>query len=54
LVTVIIPLTSASCKRSSSKMKFVKIFLRNSMTSERLDNIDLLSIERYELRNIFR
>jgi len=27
---------------------------RNSMTSERLGNIDLLSVERYELKNIFR
>jgi len=29
------------------KVKLVKTFSRNSMTRERLGNIDLLSIERY-------
>jgi len=32
----------------------MKIFPRNSMTSERLGNIDLLSVERYELKNRFK
>ena len=40
-----LPVTSASCERSFSKMKIVKTFLRNSVTSERLSNIPLLSIE---------
>jgi len=35
-------------------MKLVKTFPQNSMTSERLSNTDLLSIERYELKDIFR
>ena len=54
LVAVTLPATSASCERSFSKMKLVKTIPRNSMTSERLGNIDLLSVERYELKNRFR
>jgi len=34
-------------------MKLVKIFLRNSMTSERLRNTDLLQFKSYELKNRF-
>ena len=45
--------TSASCEIYFSKMKLVKIFSRNSMTSERLGKTDLLSRERYELKNRF-
>lgn len=45
LISVTLPVTSASCERSFSKMKLVKTFLRNSMTSARLSNIALLSIE---------
>jgi len=52
LVAVTLPVTRASCERSFSKMK-LKTFPRNSMTSER-GNIDLLSIERYLLKNSFR
>jgi len=35
-------------------MNLVKIFLGNSLSSERLDGTDLLSVERYELKNRFR
>ena len=45
LITVTLPVTSPSCERSFSKIKLVKTFLRNSMTSDRLSNIALLSIE---------
>ena len=45
LIAVTLHVTSASCERSFSKMKIVKTFLRNSMTSERLSNIAILSIE---------
>jgi len=54
LVAVTLPVTSASCEKKFSKTKFVKTFPRNSMTSERLDNTDLLSGERYELKSSFR
>ena len=54
LVAVTLPVTSASCEKNFSKMKLVKTFPRNSMTSERLGNTDLLSGERYELKNRFR
>ena len=52
LITVTLPVTSASCERSFSKMKLVKTFLRNSMTSDRLSNIALLSIESKRAENI--
>ena len=35
LLLITLPATSASCERSFSKMKLVKTFLRNSMTSKR-------------------
>jgi len=54
LVAVTLPFTNASCESSFSKMKLVKTFPRNSMTNERLGNIDLLSTERYKLKNRFR
>jgi len=44
-VAVTLPVNSASRERIFPKMKLVKIFLRNSMTSERLNDIALLSIE---------
>jgi len=46
VVAVTLPVTSASCERSFSKLKVVKTFPRNSMTSERLGNIDLFLLER--------
>jgi len=45
LVAVTLPITSALCERSFSKMKLLKTFPGNSMTSEILGNVDLLSIE---------
>lgn len=45
LIAVTLPVTSASCERSFSKMKLIKTFLRNSMNNDRLSNIALLSIE---------
>ena len=45
LLAVTLPVTSASCERSFSKMRIVKTFLRNSMSNNRLSNIALLSIE---------
>lgn len=45
LIAVTLPVTSASCERSFSKMKIVKTYLRNSMSNERLTNLALLSIE---------
>ena len=52
LIAVTLPVTSTSCKRSFSKMKLIKTFLRNSMSNERLSNIALLSIESGRAENI--
>ena len=52
LITVTLPVTSASCERSFSRMKLVKTFLRNSMTSDGLSNIALLSIESKRVESI--
>ena len=45
LISVTLPVTTASCERSFSKMKLVKTYLRNSMCHERLSHLALLSIE---------
>jgi len=52
LLAVTLSVTSASGERSFSKMNTVKTFPRNSMTSERLNNIDLFAIEWYELKKL--
>ncbi|XP_064111563.1 zinc finger MYM-type protein 1-like [Macrobrachium nipponense] len=52
LIAVTLPVTSASCKRSFSKIRIVKTFLRNSMTSERLSNTALSSIESKQAESI--
>jgi len=52
LVAVTLPVTSASCERSFSKIKLLKKFPGNSMTSERLGNVDLLSVERVRAAKI--
>ena len=45
LISVTLPVTTASCERSFSKMKLVKTYLRKSMCHERLSHLALLSIE---------
>jgi len=46
LIAVTLPVTSVSCERRSfSKMKLIKTFLRKSLTSDRLSNMALLSTE---------
>ena len=45
LISVTLPVTTASCERSFSKMKLVKTYLRNSMCHECLSHLALLSIE---------
>ena len=52
MVAVTLPITSASCERNFSKTKLLKKFPRNSMTSERLNNVDLLSVERVRVEKI--
>ena len=46
LVAVTLSITSASCERSFSKMKLLKKFPRNSMTSERLGNVGVSGVWR--------
>lgn len=41
-----IPVTVASAKRSFSKLKLIKNYLRNSISQDRLTNIAILNIER--------
>ncbi|XP_025196827.1 zinc finger MYM-type protein 1-like [Melanaphis sacchari] len=43
---LVVPVSSASAERSFSTMKRVKTYLRSTMTSSRLNNLTLLSIER--------
>ena len=39
-------MTVASAKRSFSKLKLIKSYLRSSMSQERLSNLTILSIEK--------
>lgn len=41
-----LPVTSASCERSFSKLKLIKNFLRSTMCQNRLSHTALISIER--------
>ncbi|CAG9822032.1 unnamed protein product [Phaedon cochleariae] len=41
-----VPVTSASCERSFSKLKLVNSFLRSSIGQERLTDMAILSIEK--------
>jgi hypothetical protein len=43
---LVVPVSSASAERSFSTIKRVKTYLRSTMTSSRLINLTLLSIER--------
>lgn len=43
---LVIPVTSATAERSFSAMRRIKTYLRSTMTSERLQNTAILSIER--------
>jgi hypothetical protein len=44
-IMMTIPVTTASCERSLSKLKLIKTYLRSTMTEERLKNLALISIE---------
>ena len=45
LILVTLPVTSATCERTFSKMKLIKTYLRNSMANDRLTNLAILSLE---------
>ena len=51
-VALTIPVSSASCERSFSVMRRIKIWLRNSMSNDRFSNLSLLHIERDLANNI--
>ena len=50
LLTILI--TVASVKRSFSKLKLLKSYLRSTMSQERLNELSILSIEQNLLENI--
>lgn len=41
-----LPVTTATCERSFSKLKLVKTYLRSSIGQERLANLTIISVER--------
>jgi len=46
------PVTSASCERSFSKLKLIKTYLRSTTEQSRLNNLSILSIENKIARQI--
>lgn len=40
-----IPVTIANYERSFSKLKFIKMYLRSTMTNQRLNSLAILSVE---------
>lgn len=44
-ISLTMPVTTASCERSISKLKLIKNYLRSTMGQERLSNLAILSIE---------
>ena len=58
-IALTVPVTSASCERSFSAMKFIKNYLRNKMSDERLSNLTLLYVHKlrkldpYKIAKIF-
>jgi hypothetical protein len=45
VVFAILPVTVASAERCFSKLKIIKIYLRSSISQDRLDGLSLLAIE---------
>jgi hypothetical protein len=52
LLTVTVSVTVASAERIFSKLKFIKTYLRSSMSQDRLNSLATLSIEKIMLKNI--
>jgi hypothetical protein len=44
-IAIVLPVTSAACERSFSKLRYIKNYLRNSMADSRLSSIAVLSVE---------
>lgn len=51
-ILLIVSVTIASTKRSISKLKLIKTYLKLSMSQERLSDLTILSIENDMLENI--
>ena len=51
-ILLTIPVTVASTKRSFSKLKLIKYYLRSTMSQERLSELTVLSIEKKTLAKL--
>ena len=51
-ISVVLPVASASAKRSFSALKLIKTTLRNAMGNDRLSNLAVLSIESMRVKRL--
>ena len=51
-ILLTIPVTVASAKRSFSKLKLIKSYIRSTMSQERLNELAILSIEKESVEKL--
>ena len=51
-IAMTLPVTSAACERSFSRLRMIKTYLRNSMADDRLDNLATIAMHRHRSENL--
>lgn len=51
-ISVVTPVSSASCERSFSALKLIKTHLRTTMVDDRLNHLGILSVESRRVRSL--
>ena len=51
-IAMTLPVGSASCERSFSRLRIIKTYLRNTMADARLDNLATIAMNRQRAENL--